>query len=50
MKKEEKKVKAAEEVKEEVKTEENGVELTDEELYSVAAGWSRQGPAASCSN
>ena len=35
---EEKKVNKAEEVKEEVKTEENGVQLTDEELSSVAAG------------
>ena len=38
MKDNEKKVKATEEVKEEVQTEENGVELTDEELSSVAAG------------
>ena len=35
---EEKKVNKAEEVKEEVKAEEKGVELTDEELSSVAAG------------
>ena len=34
----EKKVKAAEEVKKEVQTEEEGVQLTDEELSSVAAG------------
>ena len=36
--KDEKKVKATEEVKEEVQTEEEGVQLTDEELSSVAAG------------
>ena len=36
--KDEKKVKATEEVKEEVQTEENGVELTDEELAYVNAG------------
>ena len=38
MKDKEKKVKATEEVKEEVQTEEEGVQLTDEELSSVAAG------------
>ena len=38
MKDNEKKVKATEEVKEEVQTEEEGVQLTDEELSSVAAG------------
>ena len=38
MKDNEKKVKAAEEVKEEVQTEEEGVQLTNEELSSVAAG------------
>ena len=43
--KDEKKVKATEEVKEEVQTEENGVELTDEELSSVAAGNVRPDPA-----
>ena len=38
--KDKKKVKATEEeAKKEVKTEENGVELTDEELASVAAGY-----------
>ena len=42
--KDEKKVKATEEVKEEVQTEENGVELTDEELSSVAAGNVRPDP------
>ena len=36
--KDEKKVKATEEVKEEVQTEENGVQLTDEELSKVSAG------------
>ena len=40
MKDNEKKVtKAEEEAKKEVKAEENGVELTDEELSSVAAGF-----------
>ena len=34
----EKKINKAEEVKEEVKAEENGVELTDEELSSVTGG------------
>ena len=39
MKNKEKKVKATEEeAKKEVQTEEEGVELTDEELSSVAAG------------
>ncbi len=38
MKNKEKKVKLTEEVKEEVQTEEEGVELTDEELSSVAGG------------
>ncbi len=38
MKTQKKKIKATEEVKEEVKTEEKGVELTDEELSSVAGG------------
>ena len=44
--KDEKKVKATEEVKEEVQTEEDGVQLTDEEMSSVAAGigpWDTQG-------
>ena len=36
--KDEKKVKATEEAKKEVQTEEEGVELTDEELSSVAGG------------
>ena len=36
--KDEKKVKATEEVKKEVQTEEEGVQLTDEELSSVAGG------------
>ena len=44
MKDKEQKVKATEEVKEEVQTEENGVELTDEELSSVAAGNVRPDP------
>ena len=44
MKDNEKKVKATEEVKEEVQTEEEGVELTDEELSSVAAGNVRPDP------
>ena len=38
MKNEEKKVKATEEVKEEVQTEEEGVQLTDEELAQVSGG------------
>ena len=38
MKNNEKKVKATEEVKEEIKPEENGVELTEEELSQVNAG------------
>ena len=38
MENEEKKVKATEEVKEEVQTEEEGVQLTDEELAQVTAG------------
>ena len=38
MKNNEKKVKATEEVKKEVQTEEEGVQLTDEEMSSVAAG------------
>ena len=37
--KDEKKVKATEEAKKEVQTEEEGVQLTDEELSSVAAGY-----------
>ena len=38
--KDEKKVKATEEVKEEVQTEEDGVQLTDEEMSKVnAAGF-----------
>ena len=36
--KDEKKVNKVEEAKKEVQTEENGVELTDEELSSVAGG------------
>ena len=36
--KDEKKVNKAEEAKKEVQTEEEGVQLTDEELSSVAAG------------
>ena len=36
--KDEKKVKATEEVKEEVQPEENGVQLTDEELAQVSGG------------
>ena len=39
MKDNEKKVKATEEVKEEVQTEEKGVELTDEELAKVSGGY-----------
>ena len=38
MKDNEKKVKTVEEAKKEVQTEEEGVQLTDEELSSVAAG------------
>ena len=38
MKNNEKKVKATEEVKEEVQPEENGVQLTEEELAQVNAG------------
>ena len=38
MKDEEKKVNKAEDVKEEVQTEENGVELTDEQLSKVTGG------------
>ena len=38
MKDNEKKVKATEEVKEEVQTEEKGVQLTDEELAQVSGG------------
>ena len=38
MKENEKKVKAAEEAKEEAKPEENDVKLTDEKLSSVSAG------------
>ena len=37
--KDEKKVNKAEEVKEEAKAEENGVELTDEEMAQVAGGY-----------
>ena len=37
--KDEKKVKATEEVKEDAKTEEEGVQLTDEEMSSVAGGY-----------
>ena len=36
--KDEKKVNKVEEAKKEVQTEENGVQLTDEELSSVSAG------------
>ena len=35
---EEKKVNKAEEVKEEIKAEENGVELTDEQMAQVSGG------------
>ena len=38
MKNEEKKVKLTEEVKKEVQTEEEGVELTDEQLTQVTGG------------
>ena len=38
MKDNEKKVKAAEEVKKEVQTEEEGVQLTEEQLSQVSAG------------
>ena len=38
MKNEEKKVNAAEEAKEEVQTEENGVQLAEEELIKVSGG------------
>ena len=39
MKTQKKKIKATEEVKKEVQTEEEGVELTDEKLSSVGAGF-----------
>ena len=42
--KDEKKVKATEEVKKEVQTEEEGVQLTDEELAQVSGG--KQGELA----
>ena len=38
MKNKEKKIKATEEAKKEVQTEEEGVELTDEQLSKVSAG------------
>ena len=44
MKDNEKKVKTAEEVTEEVKTEEKGVQLTDEELVQVVGGLEGSGP------
>ena len=43
--KDEKKVKSTEEeTKKEIQTEEEGVELTEEELSSVAAGYAKNGP------
>ncbi len=44
MKNNEKKVKSTEEAKKEVQTEENGVQLTDEELAQVSGGNETPGP------